>query len=159
MNAHNFEFRGIDGGLIELSAFAGKAVLVINTASECDYTPQYKDMEQLWEDWRDKNLVVLGVPSNDFGAQEPGNENEIKEFCTSRYGVSFPLTAKQKVVGSDAHPLYRWIVDEVGEVAAPKWNFHKYLIGPQGELAGLWSSDIAPNDDEIISTITNTLRF
>jgi glutathione peroxidase len=157
VNAHDFEFQGIDGDSIKLAQFGGKAVLVVNTASECGYTPQYEHMERLWNEWRDKNLIVLGVPSNDFGAQEPGNENEIKEFCTSRYGVSFPLTVKHIVIGPDAHPFYRWIVDEVGEVAAPKWNFHKYLIGPHGELAGIWPSDVLPNDNEIIDTVTDTL--
>ena len=96
---------------------------------------------------------MLGVPSNDFGAQEPGSEAEIKQFCQTNYTVDFPLTQKQRVIGGDAHPFYQWVVDEIGEVAAPKWNFHKYLIGPDGSLAGLWPSDVSPLDPEITETI------
>ena len=153
MSAHDHQFDTIDGGAIALADYAGKAVLIVNTASECGYTPQYTDLQALWARYRDKGLVVLGVPSNDFGAQEPGGEADIQAFCTRNYGVDFPMTAKQTVVGGDAHAFYRWIVAEVGEGAAPKWNFHKYLIGPDGELAGLWPSDVGPLDDEITSTI------
>lgn len=153
MSAHDHHFDAIDGGAIALADYAGQAVLVVNTASECGYTPQYADMQALWARYRDKGLVVLGVPSNDFGAQEPGGEADIQAFCAANYGVDFPMTAKQTVVGGDAHPFYRWIVDEIGEGAAPKWNFHKYLVGPDGEFAGVWPSDVGPLDDEITSTI------
>ena len=153
MSAHDHQFDAIDGGAIALADYAGKAVLIVNTASECGYTPQYTDLQALWARYRDKGLVVLGVPSNDFGAQEPGGEADIQAFCSATFGVDFPMTAKQTVVGGDAHAFYRWIVAEVGEGAAPKWNFHKYLVGPDGELAGLWPSDVGPLDDEITSTI------
>ncbi len=153
MSAHDHRFDAIDGGAIALADYAGQAVLVVNTASECGYTPQYADMQALWARYRDKGLVVLGVPSNDFGAQEPGGEADIQAFCAASYGVDFPMTAKQTVVGGDAHPFYRWIVDEIGEGAAPKWNFHKYLVGPDGELAGVWPSDVGPLDDEITGAI------
>ena len=157
MSAHDHQFEAIDGGVIALADYTGKAVLIVNTASECGYTPQYTDQQALWARYRDKGLVVLGVPSNDFGAQEPGGEADIQAFCTANYGVDFPMAAKQTVIGGDAHAFYRWIVDEIGEGAAPKWNFHKYLIGPDGELAGLWPSDVGPLDDEITSTIAGLI--
>ena len=157
MSAHDHQFDAIDGGAIALADYAGKAVLIVNTASECGYTPQYADMQALWARYRDKGLVVLGVPSNDFGAQEPGGEADIRAFCAANYGVDFPMTAKQTVVGGDAHAFYRWIVGEIGEGAAPKWNFHKYLVGPDGELAGVWPSDVGPLDDEITGTIAGLI--
>lgn len=153
MSAYDFSFNDIDGELLELSRFAGQALLVVNTASACGYTPQYAELETLWSRYRARGLVVLGVPSNDFGAQEPGSEAEIKQFCQTNYTVDFPLTQKQRVIGGDAHPFYQWVVDEIGEVAAPKWNFHKYLIGPEGSLAGLWPSDVSPLDPEITDAI------
>lgn len=157
MSAHDFRFSGIAGEDLPLSAFAGKAVLVVNTASHCGYTPQYADMQALWRRYRERGLVVLGVPSNDFGAQEPGDEAQIEAFCQSNYQVDFPIAAKQVVIGGDAHPFYRWIVDEFGEAAAPKWNFHKYLVAPDGSLAGLWPSEVAPLDDEIRAAIERLL--
>jgi glutathione peroxidase len=153
MSAHGFEFKGIDGETLTLSQFKGRPVMVVNTASECGFTPQYADLEALWQRYRDRGLVVLGVPSNDFGAQEPGSESEIKGFCEKNYGVDFPLTAKQTVIGGDAHPFYRWVVDQAGEDAAPKWNFHKYLIGREGELVGLWPSKVKPLAPEITAAI------
>lgn len=158
MSAHDFSFPGRDGGTIEMADFKGKAVLVVNTASACGYTPQYAALQRLWQDNRDGGLVVLGVPSNDFGTQEPGDEAQIKTFCETTFGVDFPMTAKQKVIGGGAHPFYKWIVDEVGEDAAPRWNFHKYLIGPDGELAGLWPSDVAPDDPRIIGAKDEALH-
>jgi len=157
MSAHGFEFKGIDGDTLALSQFKGRPVMVVNTASECGFTPQYADLETLWRRYRGRGLVVLGVPSNDFGAQEPGGEAEIKSFCESTYAVDFPLTAKQTVSGAGAHPFYRWIVEAVGETAAPKWNFHKYLIGPDGDLVGLWPSKVKPLAPEIIAAIEELL--
>ena len=157
MSAHDFQFKGIGGDPILLSSFSGHPVMVVNTASECGFTPQYAELEALWRRYRDRGLMVLGVPSNDFGAQEPGPESEIKAFCETAYGVDFPLTAKQSVIGAAAHPFYRWVVEEAGEAAAPKWNFHKYLIGPDGELAGLWPSKVKPLDPEITGAIEQIL--
>ena len=157
MSAHSFEFETIDGGTLSLGDYKGKAVLVVNTASECGYTDQYAGLESLWARYRHKGLVVLGVPSNDFGEQEPGNEAAIKRFCATNYGVDFPMTAKQTVVGDAAHPFYRWVVAEHGEVAAPQWNFSKYLVGPDGQLAGLWPSDVEPNGEQITGTIEELL--
>ena len=108
-DAYQFEFVSIDGEKLPLDAWRGRPVLVVNTASFCGYTPQYSDLEALWQRYRDRGLVVLGVPSNDFGQQEPGSAAEIKEFCTTNYSVDFPLTEKCRVIGGEAHPFYRWI--------------------------------------------------
>ena len=152
MSAHQFEFPGRDGGTIDLADYAGKAVLVVNVASACGFTPQYKGLQALWQE-RGAEVVVLGVPSNEFGAQEPGSEAEIKTFCETSFGVDFPMTAKQSVIGGDAHPFYRWVVAQAGEAAAPKWNFHKILVGPDGELAGVWPSKVTPQGPEIAAAI------
>lgn len=158
MSAHDFSFPAIDGGTLRLADFKGKPILVVNTASECGYTPQYAGLEKLWHTYRQRGLVVLGVPSNDFGAQEPGAEPAIQSFCQTNYGVDFPLTAKQTVIGGKAHPFYRWIAAELGEDAAPKWNFHKYLVAPDGSLAGLWPSAVDPLDRKITAAIEATLK-
>lgn len=157
MTAHDFTFPAIDGGELPLKAWAGKAVLVVNTASFCGFTPQYRELEAVWRRYRDRGFVVLGVPSNDFGAQEPGSETEIAKFCESRYGVGFPMTAKQAVIGPDAHPLYRWIAAELGEGAAPRWNFHKYLLARDHSIAGTWSSRVSPDDPELLAAIEAAL--
>lgn len=157
MNAHDFTFEKIDGGPLPLADFAGRPVLVVNTASECGYTPQYAGLEALWQARRGEGLVVLGVPSNDFGDQEPGDERAIRAFCTARYGVTFPLTRKCRVIGPDAHPFYRWIADSLGEDFAPRWNFHKYLVAGDGELAGAWPSATAPDDGAVGEAIAAAL--
>ena len=158
MSAHDFSFPAIDGGTLKLADFKGKPVLVVNTASECGYTPQYAGLEKLWRTYRERGLVVLGVPSNDFGAQEPDAEPAIQSFCQTNYGVDFPMTAKQTVIGGRAHPFYRWIAAELGEDAAPKWNFHKYLMAPDGSLAGLWPSAVDPLDRKITGAIEAVLK-
>jgi glutathione peroxidase len=148
-NAYDFSFRSIDGTPLPLGNFRGKALLLVNVASQCGLTPQYSGLEALWTAGRDKGLVVLGVPANDFGAQEPGTEKEIKTFCETRFSVDFPMTAKEHVIGPDAHPLYKWVAAELGEDAAPKWNFHKYLFGRDGEIAGTFGSRTAPDAEEL----------
>ena len=155
--AHSFSFTSIEGKALPMSTFKGKAVLVVNTASECGLTPQYKGLEALWKSRKDKGLVVLGVPSNDFGAQEPGDEKQIKEFCETRYGVDFPLTSKEHVIGGSAHPMFQWIAKELGEGAAPRWNFHKYLIGKDGKIAGTFGSRTEPNAPELAQAIDAAL--
>lgn len=156
-NAYSFEFDAIDGGKLPLSAWAGHPVLVVNTASFCGYTPQYRDLEALWQRYRERGLVVLGVPSNDFGQQEPGSAAEIKTFCETNYAIDFPLTRKYPVLGGSAHPFYRWIAATLGEGGAPRWNFHKYLIGSDGELAGAWPSSVRPGDSAITAEIEKLL--
>ncbi len=158
MSAHDFEFASIDGKPLKLSDFAGKAVLVVNTASACGFTPQYKGLEDLWRNYRDKGLVVLGVPSNDFGAQEPGSETQIQNFCETRFNVSFPMTSKSTVIGGNAHPFYKWIVSQAGEGAAPRWNFHKFLIDTKGNLAGAFPSKVAPEDAKLTEAIDAALK-
>jgi len=157
MSAHDFSFTTGTGQLLHLADFKGRPVLVVNTASECGYTPQYAGLQQLWQRYRGRGLVVVGIPSNDFGNQEPGSEKTIKEFCTTRYGVDFPMTAKQTVSGANAHPFYRWIVEQTGDAGAPRWNFHKYLIGPDGELVDMWPSRIEPMAPDIINAIEKLL--
>ena len=156
-NVYRFEFTSIDGDRLPFEAWRGQAVLVVNTASYCGYTPQYSDLEALWQRYRGRGLVVLGVPSNDFGAQEPGSAAEIKRFCAAGYAVDFPLTEKCRVIGGEAHPFYKWIATELGEAGAPRWNFHKYLVGPDGQLAGTWPSQVAPSDKRIIAEIERLL--
>jgi glutathione peroxidase len=156
-DAYRFEFTSIDGESLSLEAWRGRPVLVVNTASYCGYTPQYSDLEALWRRYRDRGLVVLGVPSNDFGRQEPGAEAEIKQFCMTNYSVDFPLAAKCRVIGGEAHPFYRWIAEELGEAGTPRWNFHKYLIGPDGQLVGTWPSQVGPTDLRITGEIDRLL--
>jgi glutathione peroxidase len=157
-DAYRFEFGSLDGGKLPLASWRGRPVLVVNTASFCGYTPQYRDLEALWRRYRERGLVVLGVPSNDFGAQEPGSAAEIKQFCETNYQVDFPLTEKYRVIGGDAHPFYRWVAAQIGEDGAPRWNFHKYLIGPDGQLAGAWPSRVGPLDPAITGEIEAMLQ-
>jgi glutathione peroxidase len=157
MTASDFSFTDISGGDLPMSGFTGKAVLLVNVASACGLTPQYAGLQKLHETYGPKGLVVLGVPSNDFGAQEPGSEAQIKTFCETSFGVTFPMTAKQKVIGASAHPLYRWIAGELGEGAAPKWNFHKYLIGRDGTLLETFSSRVEPMSKEVTGAVEKAL--
>jgi len=156
-SAHDFTFDAIDGGSLPMSGYEGKAVLVVNTASFCGYTPQYEGLQSLWSEYRDQGLVVLGVPSNDFGAQEPGTANEIKDFCETNFDVDFPLTAKQVVKGGDAHPFYQWAAAEKGDENAPRWNFHKYLVGPDGDLVAAFPSRVEPMSGELVSSVKAAL--
>ena len=155
--AHDFAFEAIEGGPLPLASFEGKAVLVVNTASFCGYTHQYSALQALWERYRARGLVVLGVPSNDFGAQEPGSEADIKEFCTLNYDVQFPMTTKQHVRGDDAHPFYRWAAEALGTTAAPRWNFHKYLVAPDGRLVAWFPTATPPDADDVIDAIEEHL--
>jgi glutathione peroxidase len=154
---YRFEFVAIDGERLPLAAWRGRPVLIVNTASYCGYTPQYRDLEALWQRYRQRGLVVLGVPSNDFGRQEPGSEAEIRAFCTTHFQVDFPLAQKCRVLGADAHPFYRWVEETLGEAGSPRWNFHKYLIGPDGALAGAWPAQVAPGDPRIAGEIESLL--
>ena len=155
--AYDFRFTSIDGDDLPLSNFRGKVILVVNVASQCGLTPQYAGLEELWKTKRDNGLVVLGVPCNDFGSQEPGSEGQIKTFCETRFAVDFPMTAKEHVLGSNAHPLYKWVVEQLGEGAAPKWNFHKYLFARDGRLAGTFGSRVEPNAAEIVQAVNEAL--
>jgi glutathione peroxidase len=152
-NAHDFAFTGIDGGALPLSDFKGKAVLVVNTASRCGLTPQYEGLEALWKDWRDRGLVVLGVPCNQFAGQEPGSEAEIKDFCDLNFGVDFPMTAKVDVKEAGRHPFYAWAEETLGPAAVPVWNFHKILIGKDGEAIATFGPRTEPKDPEIEAAV------
>ena len=157
-SAHDFSFPSLsDDQNIALADFKGKAVLVVNTASRCGLTPQYDGLQALWARYRDQGLVVLGVPSNDFGAQEPGSAEDIADFCSTRFYVDFPMTAKQPVIGASAHPFYQWVLAQAGEAAAPKWNFHKYLIGRDGQLVETFGSRTAPDDQTLVAAIEAAL--
>lgn len=155
--AHAYSFTSIDGTPLPMADFAGKAVLVVNTASRCGYTPQYTGLQQVWETYRERGLVVLGVPSNDFGGQEPGSEAEIKTFCETNFAVDFPMTEKQTVSGKDAHPFYRWAAETGGPDKAPRWNFHKYLVGPDGRLVAAIPTRVSPTDAQAIALIEGAL--
>ena len=157
VTAHDFAFTAIDGKPLPLSGFKDKVVLVVNTASQCGLTPQYAGLEELWSGYKDKGLVVLGVPSNDFGAQEPGTEDQIKTFCETRFSVDFPMTAKNVVKGDDAHPFYKWAKARLGEAAEPKWNFHKILIGKDGAPLAGFGSRTEPGDPELTGAIEKAL--
>lgn len=156
-NAYDFSFNAIDGGSLPLSQYRGHPILVVNTASFCGYTPQYTAIEDLWKRYRDRGLVVIGVPSNDFGGQEPGTAEEIKTFCETNFDVDFPLAEKAQVVGPDAHPFYRWARSALGDKAAPQWNFHKYLIGADGRLAGWFSTSVSPTAPEVVKAVEKEL--
>ncbi len=147
----------IDGGQLSPDLFRGKVVLVVNTASQCGFTPQYQGLEELWRSYRDKGLVVLGIPSNDFGGQEPGSNAQVQNFCEINYGVDFPLMEKQVVTGGQAHPLYRWAAAQTGAVGVPRWNFHKLLIGRDGRLVDWFSSMTSPSSDRLKAAVDRAL--
>ena len=156
-SAYDFSFTSIDGDELSLSSFEGRTVLLVNTASRCGFTRQYGDLQKLWETYRDRGLIVLGVPSNDFGGQEPGTEKEIKRFCEVNFDVDFPLTEKVTVKGEEAHPFYQWAADTLGAEAKPGWNFHKYLVGPDGRLVDWFASPVSPLSGAVTSAIEGQL--
>ncbi|HVJ79071.1 MAG TPA: glutathione peroxidase [Hyphomicrobium sp.] len=155
--AYDFQFSTIDGKPMKLAAWRGKALLIVNTASFCGYTKQYAGLQELWTRYEKAGLVVIGVPSNDFGEQEPKSEGEIKTFCQGAFGVTFPLTSKQHVVGADAHPFYKWAAETMGPAGVPNWNFHKYLIGRDGRLLRSFSTKLPPLSEDITGWIDKAL--
>ena len=155
-NFHDFTLESIEGKYISLDSFEKKVVLLVNTASKCGFTPQYSGLQRLYDRYKDDGLVVLGVPSNDFN-QELSNNEQVKEFCEIRYGVNFPLTKILKVRGDNAHPLYKWIAANVSVIGTPRWNFHKYLIGKDGNIVNWYSSMTSPNSESLIKEIETAL--
>ncbi|CAM9505518.1 unnamed protein product [Ectocarpus sp. 12 AP-2014] len=147
----------VDGKPMPPDDFEGKAVLVVNTASLCGLTPQLKELELVHKRFRGEGLVVLGVPSNDFGAQEPWGEEKIKDFYAKDFGVTFPLTSKTAVVGPEAHPLYSAVIAEFGQDVGPQWNFHKLLVGADGALAGVFGSNLSPLEPDMTEAIEDAL--
>tara|TARA_A100001037_G_scaffold265602_1_gene257190 strand:- start:192 stop:728 length:537 start_codon:yes stop_codon:yes gene_type:complete len=155
-NAYDYEFNGIDGDLIKLSQYKGKIIVVVNVASRCGYTPQYEDLQTLWSEYKSKNLVVLGVPTNNF-RQEPGNNKEIKDFCETNFGITFPMTEKTNVIGKNSHPFFKWAREDFGIGAIPKWNFHKIIIGKDGKVAETFSSITNPSSQKFKKVIENLI--
>lgn len=148
---HRFRVPSLDGGMINFSDFKGKKILVVNTASECGYTPQYKDLQALYEKYKDR-LVVVGFPANNFGGQEPGTNNDIRKFCEKNYGVTFPMAAKISVQGDDMAPIYRWLTskEQNGVLDATiKWNFNKFLLDEKGRIIAYFPSKVTPMSEEI----------
>jgi glutathione peroxidase len=140
-----------------MSSFAGKPVLVVNTASMCGFTYQYAALQRLWQRYRDRGLVVLGVPSNDFGGQEPGSGQQIKTFCEANFDVDFPLTEKVHVQGPQSHPLFAWFRQQLGESVGPRWNFSKYLVAPDGRVVAAWTSSVEPDSPAVTEAIERLL--
>jgi glutathione peroxidase len=155
--AYDFSFSTLRGKPYPLSDLAGRPLVVVNTASKCGFTPQYKGLEALWQAKKESGLVVIGVPSNDFGAQEPGSAEEIASFCALNYGVDFPMMAKVHVKGADAHPFFAWAAKQGGFLAAPKWNFFKYLVGKDGQLAEWFSSITGPESAKFQAAVGKIL--
>ena len=158
----NFKMKGIDGKEVDLSQYQGKVVLIVNVASKCGYTPQYKGLEALYEKYKDQGLVVLGVPANDFGGQEPGTDKDIAKFCTDKYGVTFPMLAKVSTIkGDDKVPLYKHLTSRetdpkfAGEV---KWNFTKFLVGRNGEIVSRFEPGVKPDSAEMTKAIESELE-
>ena len=156
ITAYAFTFSALTGGDIRLSDYAGRPLLVVNTASLCGYTPQYAGLQQLWSEFHDRGLMIIGVPSNDFGGQEPGGASEIAETARHQYGVTFPIAAKVVVTGPNAHPFYRWAADARPR-DVPHWNFHKYLIGRDGYIAEAFPSTVDPSDTRVKTAIARAL--
>ena len=157
ITAYGFSFPGLKGSEIKLADYAGKPILVVNTASQCGYTPQYAGLQELWTEFKDRGLMIIGVPSNDFGNQEPGGPHEIDDIAHGRFGIGFPIAAKTVVKGPNAHPFYKWAA-EARPRDVPRWNFHKYLIGRDGSLVGSFSSRMDPLSPELIRAIGQELE-
>jgi glutathione peroxidase len=156
ITAYAFSFPALNGGDIRLADKAGKPILVVNTASLCGYTPQYAGLQQLWTRFRERGLMIVGVPSNDFGGQEPGSTAEIMQTAYAEYGVEFPLAGKVAVRGPNTHPFYKWAASE-RPLDTPRWNFHKYLIGRDGRIAAVFPTAIEPMDARVIQAIAREL--
>ena len=156
ITAYAFSFSGLETGDIKLADHAGKPILVVNTASLCGYTPQYSGLEQLYKRFHERGLTMIGVPSNDFGGQEPGGVADIVETANHEYGVTFPLAAKADVVGVNAHPFYKWAASE-RPLETPKWNFHKYLVGRDGHVAAAFPSAVEPMEARVVDAVAKEL--
>jgi glutathione peroxidase len=153
----DFKINSINGENLDLSKFNGKTILLVNVASKCGFTKQYDDLQKLYDDFKDKGLVVIGVPTNQFGGQEPGTESEIKNFCETNFNITFPMTSKYEVKGDNAHPIYIWARDSFGKSTVPKWNFHKILINKDGKIEDTFASFTGPISKKIINKIKEIL--
>ena len=157
MNFYDFKIEDIQGEEISLDIYKGKIILLVNVASNCGFTNQYGDLQKLWEKYKEKNLIVLGVPSNQFGNQEPGSNSEIKNFCEVNFNVNFPMTSKYDVKGENAHDIYKWAKATFGNKAVPKWNFHKILIDKNGKVHDTFVSFTNPMSKKVLSEIDKIL--
>ena len=155
--AYDFKFNSIDGNVIELSDFKNKVIVVVNVASRCGFTGQYEGLQELWSDYKDRGVVVVGVPTNNF-KQEPGTNKEIKDFCETSFGVKFHMTEKVNVLGDKAHPFYKWAKENYGMGAVPKWNFHKIIINKEGKVDETFSSITNPASSKFIKYIEKTIK-
>ena len=153
--AYDFQFRDLDGSPLRLSEYKGKIIVAVNVASQCGFTKQYEEMQDIWEKYEAKGIIMLGIPSNDFGNQEPGTNNEIKNFCEAKFGITFPITEKIVVKGDDAHPFYKWAKENHGKAAIPKWNFHKIIIGKNGKIYDTFASITNPTSKKFVKTLEN----
>lgn len=156
-SAYEFAFKTLQGNEFPLSALRGRPVLVVNTASQCGFTPQYAGLQALWEAYGPRGLQLVAVPCNDFGGQEPGGAAEIGAFCQANYGVDFPVMAKEHAVGPQAHPFFRWVVEQKGFLARPRWNFYKYLIDRDGTLKHFFISSTKPQSARVKSAIERAI--
>ena len=155
--AYDFKFNDLDGSSLNLLEFKDKVIIVVNVASQCGFTKQYEDMQNIWEKYQARGVIMLGIPSNDFGNQEPGTSKDIKNFCEAKFGITFPMTEKVSVKGENAHPFYKWAKDKHGNSAVPKWNFHKIIIGKNGKIYETFSSITNPNSKRFIKAIEKAL--
>ena len=155
--AHDFSFTSIDGGDLSLETYRGKVVLLVNTASMCGFTGQYEGLQSLWTEYKEKGLVVLGVPSDDFGGQELDDATQVKEFCMLNYGIDFPMTDIVHVKGPSAHPYYKWVAAAHGGLAVPRWNFHKHVIDGNGDLVDWFASTTGPKSGRLRKAIESAL--
>jgi len=155
-NFHDFSIESISGENISLSEYKNKVVLLVNTASQCGFTPQYAGLQKIYDKYKDDGFVVLGVPSNDFN-QELSSDDDVKKFCEIRYGVNFPLTSIQKIKGESAHPLYKWISGNTSVIGQPRWNFHKFLIGKEGQIINWFSSMTSPTSEGLLKQVEQAL--
>jgi glutathione peroxidase len=156
ITAYGFSFPGLKGGDIKLADYANHPIMVVNTASQCGFTPQYAGLQTLWTEFRDRGLMIVGVPSNDFGGQEPGGVTEIADVALGHFGIGFPMAAKTVVKGPNAHPFYKWAADARPR-DLPKWNFHKYLVGRDGYLIDSFAEDLEPTDTRIKTAVGRAL--
>ena len=150
--AYEFNFNGIEGNEINLKDYKNNVIVVVNVASRCGFTNQYEDLQTLWSNYKNKNLVVIGVPTNNF-KQEPGSNKDIKDFCEINFNIDFPMTEKIDVIGNKAHPFFKWAKTNHGKSAVPKWNFHKIIIGKNGKVADTFSSITKPSSQRFINLI------
>ena len=157
--AYDFQFRDLDGSPLSLSEYKGKIIVAVNVASQCGFTKQYEEMQDIWEKYETKGIVMLGIPSNDFGNQEPGSSKEIKNFCEAKFGITFPMTEKVSVKGENAHPFYKWANTNYGKDAIPKWNFHKIMVGKNGKIIDTFASITKPTSKRFISALEKALSL